>query len=304
MLFRMLFLSFMLAFTAASQASSAGLLGVQVGYPKFNFVSNVDQGVTYDGTTMIITAAPSFVTLSAGDTAQFVFGGTLTINARVDATGNIVADPANTYSMSGTVGSYSGVLIEGAVIDFGLLDIPGSDTDFLDSRLSVTGGSMSGLFTSTESGIVVTLEGSSYNSFASTWGAVRAKGDLGPIPDPGSSPGTGTIGYWKNHPEAWPITSMIIGASVLSQGDAISILKTPTRGDKTISMAKQLIAAKLNVAFGNDDSCIAATMAASDLWLIDHGGVGSGQRRWEDGDLLHDDLDAYNNGQLCAPHRD
>ena len=68
-------------------------------------------------------------------------------------------------------------------------------------------------------------------------------------------------------------------------------------------MAKQLIAAKLNVANGTDSSCISDTIAAADDWLVGHGGVGSGQRQWDEGDLLHDDLDAYNNGLLCAPHR-
>lgn len=288
----------------AIHAADEGLLGVQVGYPKFNMTSDVNQGVTFDGTTMTVESAPQFVTLIAGDTAQFVFGGNFTLTAKVDVAGDIVADPGNTYTLSGTAGSYSGVLIQGAVVDFGLLDIAGSPTDFMDIRMTVTGGSMAALFTTAETGAVVTLEGSSFAGFNATWGATRAKGDVGPIPDPGNSPGTGTIGYWKNHPEAWPVTSFMLAGTALSQGGAISILKTPTRGDKTISMAKQLIAAILNVAAGNDDSCISNTIDAADLWLIEHGGVGSGQRQWDEGDLLHDDLDAYNNGQLCAPHRD
>jgi hypothetical protein len=75
------------------------------------------------------------------------------------------------------------------------------------------------------------------------------------------------------------------------------------KGDKSIALAKQLIAAKLNVAAGNDSSCISGTISASDTWLINHGGVASGQKQWDGGDVLHDDLDAYNNGELCAPPR-
>ncbi len=70
-----------------------------------------------------------------------------------------------------------------------------------------------------------------------------------------------------------------------------------------ISMAKQLIATKLNLAVGTDGSCINDTVAAADAWIIAHGGIGAVQRQWDGGDLLHDDLDAYNNGLLCAPHR-
>lgn len=287
-----------------TQASDEGLLGVQVGFPKFNFTSQTDEGATFDGTTMTVESTATFLTLTAGDTAQFVFNGNLSIALMVDSAGDIVPDVGNVFSLSGDVGGDSGVLLEGTVIDFGLLDMPSSPTDFMDVRLAVTGGALAGLYTTTEAGAVITLEGSSFAGFASTWGATDAKGDLGPIPDPGNSPGTATIGYWKTHPEAWPVTSVSIGGISISQGDAISILKTPTRGDKTISMAKQLIAAILNVAAGNDDSCIADTIDASDLWLIEHGGVGSGQRQWDEGDLLHDDLDAYNNGALCAPHRD
>lgn len=303
-LIQLIFVMFFTVVVSNSYAVDEGLLGVQVGYPKFNFTSNIDQGVTFDGTTMTVTSAPQFVTLAAGDTAQFVFGGLLTITAKVDANGDIVVDSGNVFSLSGTAGAYSGTLLEGQVVDFGILDIPSSPTDFMDVRMTVSGGAMSALFTTAELGAVITLEGSSFTGFNSTWGATRAKGDLGPIPDPVVSTGTGTIGYWKNHPEAWPIASIDLAGIVLSQSDALSIFNTPTRGDKTISMVKQLIAAVLNVAAGNDATCIASTIDASELWLIEHGGVGSGQRQWDEGDLLHDELDAYNNGQLCAPHRD
>ena len=36
-------------------------------------------------------------------------------------------------------------------------------------------------------------------------------------------PGTGTIGYWENHPEAWPVTELVIAGHVLSQSELLGI---------------------------------------------------------------------------------
>jgi len=71
-----------------------------------------------------------------------------------------------------------------------------------------------------------------------------------------------------------------------------------------VAMAKQLLAAKLNYWDGNDTSCIDDAIAQADAWLISVGGIGVGIRTWDGLDLVHDELDAYNNGLLCAPHRD
>ena len=71
MFYRAIAFSFLMVLTTIAQASSNGLLGIQIGYPKFNFSSNVDQGVTYDGTTMVISSAPQFVTLTAGSAYLF-----------------------------------------------------------------------------------------------------------------------------------------------------------------------------------------------------------------------------------------
>jgi len=69
------------------------------------------------------------------------------------------------------------------------------------------------------------------------------------------------------------------------------------------------VAAKLNVGIGNDPSCIASTIAAADAWLTTYP-VGSNvlgsSAAWSGaggGETIHDTLDAYNNGQMCAPHR-
>jgi uncharacterized protein (TIGR02145 family) len=57
-------------------------------------------------------------------------------------------------------------------------------------------------------------------------------------------------GYWKNHPDNWPnVMPLMLGTlNTYSKSNLITILKTPVRGDASIILAYQLIAAKLNVA--------------------------------------------------------
>jgi len=59
-----------------------------------------------------------------------------------------------------------------------------------------------------------------------------------------------TQGYWKNHPEAWPLSSITMGGVTYTKAQAIAILKTPPLGDATYILAHQLIAGKLNYAMG------------------------------------------------------
>jgi len=115
---------------------------------------------------------------------------------------------------------------------------------------------------------------------------------------------TATIGYWKTHAEAWPVDELVLGDTTYTRKEALDVLATPARGDKSILLAQQLIAAKLNVAAGSDPSCIGDAVGEADLWLIQVGSVGSGQRQWAGADWLHNELDDYNNGLLCATHRD
>jgi len=122
-------------------------------------------------------------------------------------------------------------------------------------------------------------------------------------------PGTGTPGYWKNHPEAWPVDDITIGGTSYPKEEAIDLMKEPTKGDKTFNMFEQLVAAKLNVLIGNDDSCIATEIAAADAWMTTNpvrSGVSASSDAWKDpGSALHTKLDDYNNGLLgCADHRD
>ena len=123
----------------------------------------------------------------------------------------------------------------------------------------------------------------------------------------GAGPGTATLGYWKNHPAAWPVSSITIGGVVYTKAAAITWMSTPVQGDKTKTMFAQLVSAKLNVIIGNESGCIDGTIADADAWMALHhvgSGVGGGTAAWAIGAPLATQLDLYNNGFLCAPHQD
>jgi hypothetical protein len=116
---------------------------------------------------------------------------------------------------------------------------------------------------------------------------------------------TATKGYWKNHPEAWPVTSMMIGGKMRNQQTMLAWL-SGTGNDKFSILSSQLVAAKLNVAVGADASCIATTIARAEQWIADNESkrpvTGSAWTSTVGG--YASKLDEYNNGKLCAPHRD
>jgi SdrD B-like protein len=135
--------------------------------------------------------------------------------------------------------------------------------------------------------------------------------DFGLSPSTAKNPGTGTPGYWKNHLEAWPAPyqgGITIGGESYTKSEAYAILSKPGK-DKRATMFSSLLSAMLNVALGNDDSCVASTITAANAWMVTWGVpntdpiVPGGSEAWADGEPLHKLMDAYNNGLLCAPHR-
>jgi hypothetical protein len=139
------------------------------------------------------------------------------------------------------------------------------------------------------------------------WEPFNASTDFGFWTPPVSQPGTGTPGYWKNHPEAWPVASITVGGYSYTKAQAIALLEKPGK-DRTLTMFSSLVPAMLNVVIGNDGSCVATTIQNADDWMRAHGPVGSGVHAaslaWKVGEPLHRQLDNYTNGRLCAPHRD
>jgi hypothetical protein len=290
---------FGLVLTQVAAAANGTLLGIQVDYPRIVFTEGpASQGVSYNGVALTITSTPVFVTFTSGGTDEFVLTGSLNLTANIDAGGVL---SGGTFVVNGTVTdtatstNFSSPLLSGTVNDYGIVDTGGpGGTDLADFRLTATGGSMKNRFlaVNSQAGMVVALEGSGYSGgFAAPWSALRAKGDMGPLPPVPTAP-PHTIGYWKNHPEAWPVESMVICGNSLTKTELISVLSTPPRGDKTINMAHQLIAARLNVLVGN--SCPLTTNG--EAWLCSHGGIGGSRKQWDGGEPIHNELDAFNNG--------
>jgi hypothetical protein len=132
-----------------------------------------------------------------------------------------------------------------------------------------------------------------------------ASNNFGFVPAQIAQPGTGTPGYWKNHPEAWPVNSITVGGVTYTETQAISWLNK-TGKDKTVTMFQSLVSAMLNVMIGNDASCINTSIAQGNAWLKAYplgSDVAGGSQAWAIGDPIHITLDAYDNGLLCAPHR-
>ena len=140
---------------------------------------------------------------------------------------------------------------------------------------------------------------------------------------------TYTQGYWKNHcgfsgnnPDLvtryLPIWLGTPPSPPGQEGDndsvevddateAYNILSSDERNNGIIKLYIQLLAAKLNIANGADDSAVEATVAASDAFLANHGGDDwdslSGAEQQQVLDWM-ETLDDYNNGRIGPGHCD
>jgi len=121
--------------------------------------------------------------------------------------------------------------------------------------------------------------------------------------------GTGTPGYWMNHPEAWPVTSIEVGGTTYTVEEAIELMKAPVKGDKSLTMFPAYVAALLNVLIGNcPPPCY--SLDEVNTWLTNFpvgSGVKANSEAWQysHGEALYLCLDAYNNGRFEGiPSRD
>ena len=116
-------------------------------------------------------------------------------------------------------------------------------------------------------------------------------------------------GYWKNNPDAWPVSAlpMTLGSQTYTQAELLTILRTPTgkgtKADASLILADQLIAAKLNIANGADGTPVTSTIADADAVLSLYTGklpyrvrtnTTNGRRMVNDAATL----ESYNNGLL------
>jgi hypothetical protein len=100
------------------------------------------------------------------------------------------------------------------------------------------------------------------------------------------------------------VTSLTLGTVTYDQAQLLSIFNTPAAGNGLIALAHQLIAAKLNVANGADDSAVAGAIVSADALI---GGlvvppVGSGSLPNSATGALITTLANYNEGAVGPGH--
>jgi hypothetical protein len=134
---------------------------------------------------------------------------------------------------------------------------------------------------------------------------VEPTGTAEPTRTPGGGACAKSQGYWRTHVAEWPVTMLELGDITYGQAELIWLIRVPTRGDASVILARQLIAAKLNVANGADDSVIGYFIDKADEVLARHGDrLPFFSRPWNNGWAvmlgLAAVLDDYNNsGDGC-----
>ncbi|HEY5933264.1 MAG TPA: DUF4215 domain-containing protein [Kofleriaceae bacterium] len=126
--------------------------------------------------------------------------------------------------------------------------------------------------------------------------------DAGPV----SGNCTLTQGYWKNHEEAWPVTTIMLGSVSYTQAEALAVFRTPVKGNGLVALAHQLLAAKLNIEAGADDIDINSAIADADAMIgaLVSPSVGTGHLETKATADLVGALDAFNNGATGPGHCD
>jgi hypothetical protein len=86
---------------------------------------------------------------------------------------------------------------------------------------------------------------------------------------PCTKSGTCTLshGYWENHPNDWPVTSLTLGNVLYSETQLLAILHASVGGNGLISLAHQVIAAKLSIDAGSDPTPIVGVIPAADALI-------------------------------------
>ena len=151
--------------------------------------------------------------------------------------------------------------------------------------------------------VMVTMLGISFMGISSAIAGSCPKGD-----------GTGTPGYWKNHPEEWELVVLYLecpGQIIpFGQSQALQILNSPVRNDKWRTLFKAWAAAVLNVEVNNNCAPVCDYPGGGDInlasvndWLcsnIDERPVKANTDEWQysHGEAQYECLDDYNNGYL------
>jgi len=109
-----------------------------------------------------------------------------------------------------------------------------------------------------------------------------------------------------NNTNTWPAAAipMLLGNRSYTDTELCTILNAHPQGNGLITLAHQLIAAKLNIANGADASAISSTVSAADAAIgnLVVPPVGTDSVDPSATDALTNALDAYNNGDTGPGH--
>jgi hypothetical protein len=113
-----------------------------------------------------------------------------------------------------------------------------------------------------------------------------------------------TQGYWKNHPSAWPVSELRLGATLYTKDQLLAIFHTPVKGNGLIAMAHQLIAARLNLALGATPQGLEASLARADALIgaLVVPPVGKDALPTTETAQTNDELAAFNEGKTGPGH--
>ena len=115
---------------------------------------------------------------------------------------------------------------------------------------------------------------------------------------------TYTQGFWKNHKNVWPTASVDLGGVTYNKEQLCDIFDTSVKGNGLVSLAHQLIAAKLNFANGASSPAAESAMNDADALIgaLLVPPIGGGYLHPSLVSTLAQTLDDFNNGIIGPGH--
>jgi hypothetical protein len=115
--------------------------------------------------------------------------------------------------------------------------------------------------------------------------------------------------YWQQNANAWPVASIVLGRQTYGRTEALRLLRNSSTSDPSVVVARQLIAATLNIAIRSDPTPICAELTQAHTLLSATPGrlplrVNPATPAGESMLAISRVLNSYNNGMLspnCVP---
>lgn len=101
-------------------------------------------------------------------------------------------------------------------------------------------------------------------------------------------------GFWKTHQELWPARELVLGGVRYGEA-AMAAFLDAKGGDATLTLARQLVATRLNLLVGSDPFVLPTVAAADEFLALFPPGSNPQKGDKQAGNAIKDGLDAYNN---------